>query len=161
MSETKEKQMHLSGPALAHVDHHVAEGVAGPCHAARADNEQPVGANVPVEPPDVGVVDADPLGQLRRPVLAVHGQQPCRLDGPVLRDCACVFGHAVQGRGHALALHPSHKVQHPLLVLALLRHQPHDQGLVHLTLHQRVPVKHGPHDGQVVPGGERVAGVPG
>jgi len=136
---------------VPHVDGHVAEQVAGPRHAAGAHDEQAVRADVPVEPPDVRVVQPDALGQLGRPVLAVHGQQARRLHRPVLRDRARVLRHAVQRRGHALPLHFLEKRPHPLAVLDRLRHEPHDERLVRLVaLHQRVPVEHGPHHGQAV-----------
>ena len=55
---------------LADVDHQVAELVARAGGAPGAHDEEPVGAHVPVEAPDVGVVDPDALGRLRGPVRA-------------------------------------------------------------------------------------------
>lgn len=140
----------MRGPVPPAVDDHVAEGVAGPRHPARADDEQPVRPDVPVEPPDVGVVQPDSLRHLGRPVLAVHREEALRLHHPALRDGARVLRHAVQRGRHALPLHLGQELAHPPPVVLGLRHEPHDHRLVRLALDQRVPVEHGPHHRQAV-----------
>ena len=65
-----DKRADLRRAVLADVDHQVAELVARAGGAPGAHDEEPVGAHVPVEAPDVGVVDPDALGRLRGPVRA-------------------------------------------------------------------------------------------
>lgn len=132
------------------IDHEIAEGVARPIHAPRADDEQPVRPDVPVEPAYVCVVQPDPIRQFRSPVLAVHRQQPRRLHRAVLRGRAGILRHTVQRGGDTLALHSCHELEHPPPIVLRFRHQLHDLPLVRLALYQRVPVEHGPHDRQAV-----------
>jgi hypothetical protein len=70
-----------------------------------------VDPNVPVEAADVGVVHADPLGHLGGPVLAVHGEEPRRLERPVAGVRAGVLGHAVERRWDALGLDAAREAQ--------------------------------------------------
>lgn len=84
----------LCGAVFARVDDQVAEGVARAGHAAGAHDEQPVCSDVAVEPPDVGVVDPDPVWYLWCPGVAVHRDESCGLECPVVREGAGVLRHA-------------------------------------------------------------------